>query len=241
MRNQITFSVEGRYALFTDPLTKLGGEKCTLQIPTYQALIGIIESCYWKPSIIWYVDKCCVINPIRTEAKGIRPINYGDGNDLAYYTYLTNVKYLVTAHFEFNTNRMDLQDDFCENKHYFIAKRCLEKGGRRDIYLGTRECQGYIQPAVFDTSLSYYKDYGIMDYGLQYHSLSYPDENGQGLLIAKFWRPKMDNGVIEFCRPEECQREVVIRKMAPKEFNSANFSGLSEKGLLDEYKECDET
>lgn len=48
MRNQIEFVVYGKYGLFTDPVTKIGGEKFTYQIPTYQALKGIVESIYWK-------------------------------------------------------------------------------------------------------------------------------------------------------------------------------------------------
>lgn len=42
--NIIEYTVFGRYALFTDPLSKTGGEKCSYQIPTYQALKGITES-----------------------------------------------------------------------------------------------------------------------------------------------------------------------------------------------------
>ena len=38
MRNQVEFKVYGKYALFTDPITRVGGEKFTYQIPTYQAL-----------------------------------------------------------------------------------------------------------------------------------------------------------------------------------------------------------
>ncbi|MCA6072990.1 MAG: CRISPR-associated protein Cas5, partial [Endomicrobium sp.] len=34
----------GKFALFTDPITKLGGEKCSYQIPTYEAIKGITES-----------------------------------------------------------------------------------------------------------------------------------------------------------------------------------------------------
>ena len=90
--NQVTFKVSGRFALFTDPMTKIGGEKSTLMIPTAEALKGIVSSVYWKPSILWFVDEVTVLNPIRTERKGIRPIKYyGGGNDLAYYTYLSNV------------------------------------------------------------------------------------------------------------------------------------------------------
>ncbi|MFI3213301.1 MAG: CRISPR-associated protein Cas5, partial [Eubacteriales bacterium] len=36
MENKITFRVTGRYGLFTDPVTKIGGEKNTLMIPTYE-------------------------------------------------------------------------------------------------------------------------------------------------------------------------------------------------------------
>ena len=226
MDNIFRFNVSGKYALFTDPLTKIGGEKSSLMIPTYQSLKGICESIYWKPSVIFYIDSVNILNPIRTESKGIRPINYSGGNDLSYYTYLTDVSYNVTAHFEFNRNRLDLKEDFNENKHYFIMKRCIEKGGRRDIFLGARECQGYVEPAV--TKSGYYASMGDMEFGLMYHSLSYPDENGQDKLIAKFWRPKMVNGTIEFCRPEDCEKEVFIKDMEVKKFSSLNFSNADD-------------
>ena len=41
-------------------------------IPTYEALKGITESIYWKPTIIWIIDAVRVMNPIQTETKGIR-------------------------------------------------------------------------------------------------------------------------------------------------------------------------
>lgn len=241
MKNEVTFEVYGKYALFTDPLTKIGGEKSTLMLPTYQALKGICESIYWKPTIIWFVDKVRIMNPIKTESKGIRPIKYSHGpneapNDLSYYTYLSDVKYIVTAHFEFNMNRPELEEDRNENKHYFIAKRSIEKGGRRDIFLGARECQGYVEP-VTNERQGYYDNMGEMSFGLQYHSLSYPDENGKEELWAKFWYPKMINGVIEFCRPNECPKEVFIRKMPMKKFDNTNFSGLNESEILDGYVE----
>ena len=87
--NIVEFSVYGDYALFSDPIMRVGGEKCTYQIPTYEALKGILSSVYWKPTIIWYIDKVRVMNPIRMEVKGIRTMKYnGGGNDLSYYTYL---------------------------------------------------------------------------------------------------------------------------------------------------------
>ena len=60
-KNTIEFRVWGRYALFTDPLTKVGGEKCSYHIPTYEALKGIAKSIYWKPTFIWHIDEVRVM------------------------------------------------------------------------------------------------------------------------------------------------------------------------------------
>ena len=139
--NIVEFKVTGRYALFTDPVNKVGGEKFTYQVPTYQAVKGILESVYWKPTFIWVVDKIRVMNPIRSQSQGVRPITYGGSgskkNTLSIYTYLKDVEYHVQAHFEWNMCRPELTVDRNENKHHNIAKRCILKGGRRDIFLGT--------------------------------------------------------------------------------------------------------
>lgn len=55
-RNSIEYKVYGKYALFSDPIMRVGGEKCTYQIPTYEAIKGITESIYWKPTLLWVVD-----------------------------------------------------------------------------------------------------------------------------------------------------------------------------------------
>ena len=88
--NIVEFQVEGDYGLFSDPIMRVGGEKCTYQVPTYEALKGILHSVYWKPTLIWIIDAVRIMNPIQTEVKGIRPIKYSGGNDLSYYTYLKN-------------------------------------------------------------------------------------------------------------------------------------------------------
>ena len=72
--NLVEFEVFGDYGLFTDPIFRVGGEKCTYQVPTYEALKGILSSVYWKPTIIWYIDAVRVMHQIQTEVKGIRPI-----------------------------------------------------------------------------------------------------------------------------------------------------------------------
>ena len=75
--NRVEFKVYGKYALFTDPLTKIGGEKCSYHIPTYEALKGVLSSVYWKPTIVWMIDKLRVMNRIRTQSQSVKPLNYG--------------------------------------------------------------------------------------------------------------------------------------------------------------------
>jgi len=238
--NSIEFKVYGRYALFTDPLTRIGGEKFTYEIPTYQALKGITESIYWKPTFQWYIDEVRIMKRIQTQSQGIRTIKYqSEGNDLSIYTYLKDVEYQVRAHFEWNENRPDLLEDRNENKHYFIAKRMLERGGRRDIFLGTRECQGYVEPCIFGEGKGFY-DNVDMSFSLMFHGITYPDEayNGEtkGKMTARFWFPEMQNGCIKFKRPEECSIHRVLKNMKMKNFDDNNFSGLKEfekEGMFD--------
>lgn len=235
-RNTVEFAVRGRYALFSDIITRAGGEKSSYPIPTYEALKGILHSIYWKPTIIWYIDSVRIMNPIRTARKGIRPIKYGGGNDLAYYTYLEDVYYQVRAHFEWNMNRPELEQDRNENKHHNIAKRMIERGGRRDIFLGTRECQGYVETCKFgDKSIiGAYDTCGRIPYGLMYHGITYADEaindDDKKMLTVRLWQPEMNNGIIDFIRPEECTVKRHIRKMSIKPFGKEydNFIGLDE-------------
>ncbi|WP_206917306.1 type I-C CRISPR-associated protein Cas5c [Alicyclobacillus suci] len=228
MRNAIEFVVYGDYALFTDPLTKLGGEKMSYSVPTYQALKGIVESIYWKPSLIMVVDAVRVMKSIRMESKGIRPIEYGGGNTLANYTYLRDVCYQVRAHFEFNLNRPDMAYDRNENKHHNILKRSLNAGGRRDIFLGTRECQGYVEPCEFGEGVGFYDSYPEIPLGCMVHGFNYPDETGRNKLEVRLWNPVMKKGVIEFIRPEQCTLVRTIRDMEPKRFDEMNVESVDE-------------
>lgn len=231
--NSIEYRLWGSYGLFTDPLTKMGGEKFTYQIPTYQALKGITESIYWKPTFVWVIDSVRVMKIIQTESKGIRPIHYQDSsNDLSIYTYLREVEYQVKAHFEWNTSREDLAHDRNEDKHYQIAKRTLAKGGRRDIFLGARECQGYVEPCVFGEGKGDYDKGGQLSFGLMLHGITYPDEKpfkkDKGEMIVRFWNAQMENGVINFIRPEECTILRSLGERQVKPFGSHNFTPVND-------------
>ncbi len=227
-RNIVEFKVSGRYALFSDPINRIGGEKFSYQVPTYQALKGILESVYWKPTLIWIIDEVRIMNPIKTQSQGIRPIDFGGGNTLSIYTYLANVEYQVRAHFEWNYHRPALAKDRNENKHYLIAKRMIKAGGRRDVFLGTRECQAYVEPCAFGEGVGAYDAYGDLSFGLMFHGFDYPDETGNDKLIARLWYPEMKNGYIRFLKPEECTIKRELSAMKAKLFDETNFSGLEE-------------
>lgn len=228
--NSVEFRVFGKFALFTDPLTRIGGEKFSYQIPTYQALKGILESVYWKPTIVWMIDSVRVMKMIQTQSKGIRPIKYEGGNDLSIYTYLADVEYQVKAHFEWNQHRSELEHDRNENKHYAMAKRMIARGGRRDIFLGTRECQGYVEPCTWREGEGAYDDCPELAFGLMFHGFTYPDESSDGKLSARMWYPVMQNGIVKFIPPESCPVIREIKSQHPMMFvPGENFSPVDEE------------
>ena len=230
-RNSVQFKVFGRMALFTDPLTKIGGEKASYPIPTYQALKGVLESVYWKPTIVWIIDEMRVMKRVHTQSRGIRPISLNGGNDLSVYQYLADVEYEVSAHFEFNMHRTDLAEDRNEHKHHNMAQRMIKRGGRRDIFLGTRECQGYVEylkPEEYGTVRSEYEGSGEISFGTMYHGITYADEGDMKAFYVRLWQPVMKDGVVTFIRPEECTMVKKIRSTSVKEFNKSNVQFVEE-------------
>lgn len=232
-RNTVEFQVSGDYALFSDPITRVGGERFSYPIPTYEALKGILHSVFWKPTIKWIIDEARVMKPIQMETKAIKPLVYSGGNELSYCTYLKDVVYQVRAHFVQNKNRPEFEHDWNEHKYHNMAKRMIERGGRRDVFLGVRECQAYVEPCVFGEGEGYYdKAPGEISFGFAYHGMTYADEaeleEDKGKLTVRFWYPKMQNGYIKFCLPEECQQKRHLHAMEMKHFPDKKFSGLNE-------------
>jgi len=210
--SKINFNLYGSYALFTDPISYSGGEKSTYHIPTYDALRGICESIYWKPTFIWVVDKLKVINPIKTQSLGMTPLKYNDSNyDLCIYTYLRNVFYQVEAHIEWNPDRPDLEEDRNMGKHHAIALRSLDRGGRKNIHLGVSECPGYVTPCEFGDIEGVYDNLPECAFGKIFHGYTYPGINND-ILYARFWDVVMKNGIIEFVPPEQCTMVRPIRR-----------------------------
>ncbi len=198
--------LKGEYALFTTPSTKGGGEKMSYQIPTREALRGIADAVYFKPVFKNCIDEVKIINPIRTQTMGFRALLRSGKADLNYYTYLKDVEYLVKYHFEWDENREDLIYDRNEMKHQEIMKRSLIKGGRRDIFLGTRECVGYVEKITkeeYENTKGFYENQNL-SFGIMFHSFIYPVKPGSEL-ISCFTETKMENGIIKFKESEECE------------------------------------
>ena len=231
-RNTVEFALKGPNALFSDILTRPSGEKMSYPIPTYEALKGALHSVYWKPTFIWYIDAVRVMRPIQYERKGVRPLKYNGGNTLAYYTYLRDVEYHVRAHFEWNPNRPELSDDRNEHKHHNITKKMIARGGRRDVFLGTRECQADVEPCVFGEGPGAYDHSGTIHYGLMEHGITYADEAMRGedklKMTLRLWAPVMENGIIQFIKPEECKTCRHIRSMDIKPFTIKDIAGVDE-------------
>lgn len=233
--NEFSFKVSGPLALFSDPITRVGGEKHTYPIPTYSALVGITKAIYYKPTILIVIDSVKVLEPIQTCSKGIRTMKYNDQNrnDLSMYTYLTNVSYAVKAHFEWNMNHPELEDDRNEMKHYKIMERMIKLGGRRAVQLGASECPAYVEPCNFEKEKGYYDNSDAeISFGLMFHSFIYPDEaileEDKGKLMVCFHTPVMKNGQIDFIRPEECTIKRHIRDGKIKEFGNDKISSVDE-------------
>lgn len=238
--SSVEFQISGDRALFSEIITRVGGEKFTTPIPSYEAIKGILQSVYWKPTIIWVIDEVRVMNKIQTERKSIKTYVYSSKDpskryDLSYYTYLTDVVYQVRAHFEWNPNRPELAEDRIEQKHLAIANRMIRSGGRRDVFLGTRECQAYVEPCVFGEGTGFYDHVEEIPYGLSYHGLTYADEailpEDKGFMTVRFWQPVMKHGIIQYVRPEECVTKHHVKKMPIKVFSKQkeNFTPVTEE------------
>lgn len=208
--NPFYMEVKGDYALFTAPETKGGGEKYSYTVPTKQALEGIVDGIYWKPVLKNVVDEVRVINPIKTEVKGIRTLLTSGGQDINYYSYLRDVRYFVKYHFEWNLEREDLKQDRNEKKHQEIMLRSLRKGGRMDIFLGTRECVGYVKKLTKEEYEAEKTEYlnENMNLGIMFHSFKYPQKNKK--LKSYYTNTIMTNGRIIFKKQEECEIENIL-------------------------------
>ncbi len=210
-RNRIEFELSGRLAMFTDPLTKAGGERLSLPVPTYEALKGAVGGIYLSHAIEWVIDSVRVMNKIATEPLTVTRRRYRHAeSEIAVYTYLTDVRYRVRAHFVWSkSSKQDERTEANENKYYQMTVRSIGRGGRRTVYLGTHECVAEINEAEFTADRGYYDGSGKEDFGLMHHSFIYGET-----LTETMWDCVMENGVISFPKPCDCPVSRAVRRIS---------------------------
>lgn len=201
----IKLKVWGDYACFTRPEMKV--ERVSYDVMTPSAARGILEAIYWKPSIIWVVDRIHVLNPIyfdnvrRNELASKIPVAtvkkaMKDGMSLVEVfieddrqqraaMVLRNVAYVIEAHFDFRGD-----EDNNPAKHKEMFERRASKGQCfHHPYLGCREFPARFELVEEEISASVHtgeKDLGFMLYDIDF-------END---MEARFFRACMINGVI---------------------------------------------
>jgi len=193
-------------------------ERVSYDVMTPSAARGILEAIYWKPAIMWKIDKIHVLNPIRFDnirrnevlgtisvsqikkaMKGEEVELYQDSNeDRAQRAslLLRDVCYCIEAHFELTK---DAGPEDTPEKHYNMALRRMRKGQcYHNPYLGCREFPAnfeIIEEGIPASCYSGEKDLGFMLWDLQYNKDSKKEP------IPIFYRAFMKDGIIDI---EKC-------------------------------------
>lgn len=209
----IALRVWGRYACFTRPEMKV--ERVSYDAITPSAARGILEAVYWKPAIVWRMDRIHVLKPIRfanirrnelaskIPFSNVKRAMSDLSSRLAVYVeedrqqrasmVLENVDYVLEAHFELTDRAGSIApSDAQPQKHYEIFKRRAQAGQCfHRPYLGTREFPAFfqwIEPEDIPTSdLT-----GTLPLGFMLHDIDF----GRNM-EPEFFRAELKNGIIE--------------------------------------------
>lgn len=211
----IKLKVWGDYACFTRPEMKV--ERVSYDVMTPSAARGILEAIYWKPSIIWVIDKIHVLNDIRfdnirrNELGGVLAIGaiskamkdgkspvetfIEDDRQQRAAMVLKDVAYIIEAHFDFTGI-----EDNNPVKHKEIFERRASQGQYfHHPYLGCREFSAHfelVESEAIKSSLSGEKDLGWM-----LHDIDFKNN-----MEAGFFRAIMKDGTITI--PAFCSQGV---------------------------------
>ncbi|HIH03826.1 MAG TPA: type I-C CRISPR-associated protein Cas5 [Methanoregulaceae archaeon] len=217
----ITLRVRGDYACFTRPEMK--AERVSYDVITPSAARGILEAIYWKPAIVWRIDRIHVLNPIRFDtvrrnevsskistrnvvqamrggevALGLNASDSAERVQRASYL-LRDVDYCIEAHFDM-TDRAGPEDT--PEKHYNVALRRMRKGQCfHHPYLGCREFPTRFDLVDGPVPRSHYEGQTV-DLGFMLHDIDFANE-----MTPVFFRATMRDGVIDCA---ECLRAGAI-------------------------------
>lgn len=212
MEAKYSYTVQGASALFTDPITRGAGSHETYPLPTYEALRGLSDAIYWKPSITHVIDRVRVMNKIKTFTKG-GVITVDNKPKRIIHKYLRDVAYQIEGHIELNLNQIHMKD-FDLKKHWHIMQESIQMGGRMNPFLGTSECIALVESCEFGEGSGFYDNIDST-FGLMFHSFEYPNITGKNEFAARLWIPTMVNGIIEFPRTLETSHRQFIRSQGP--------------------------
>lgn len=210
----IQIEVWGERALFTRP--ELSVERVSYDVITPSAARGLIESIYWHPGIRYEIDKIHVLNPIcftnirrnevkskasastiksamLDESKALPYINTKDDIQQRASLILTDVHYLIEAHFGL-TNQAKPENN--TGKFKDIIRRRLEKGqcystpyfGCREFPANFKAYEGALPPQ------GYYSNSIEQSLGLMLYDMNYADLSN---ITPMYFRAVMRGGVID--------------------------------------------
>lgn len=203
-KKSLTFKilVRGDRACFTRPEMKI--ERYSYEVMTPSAARGVLTAILWHPAMEWVVEKIHVLKPVnydyimRNELKIIPKkdsmVYIGDNRTQRGTTFLTDVAYVVEAHFELQPTLLGSTDTYVKFEEMMLRR--LTKGQQyRQPFLGCREFPAdvSIAPESWDVPLGFrYKDLGIMFKGWDY---------SKEPIQPKVFHAVMNNGCITV--PEE--------------------------------------
>ena len=206
----IRLEVWGDYALFTR--MEMKAERVSDDVLTPSAARGIIEAVYWKPAILWHIDKIHVYNPIeftnirrnevssKMSARAVDSVMNGGAKPLYINTnadrqqrasmVLKNVRYVIEAHFEL-TDKAGETDTI--EKHYNIALRRMRNGQcYHNPCFGCREFPANFRLIEDDLPKSNLK--GEIDLGYMLYDMDFTNLED---IKPMFFRPIMRDGIID--------------------------------------------
>ena len=205
----IALRVRGEYACFTRPEMK--AERVSYDVVTPSAARGILEAIFWKPAIVWRIDRIHVLNQVRFDSvrrnevsnkvstrnvfQAMRGGEVTLGIDASEKreqraTYLLrDVDYVIEAHFDL-TDRTGPGDT--KEKFFNMALRRMRKGQCfHHPYLGCREFPLWFELIEGEIPPSYYAG-STVDLGYMLHDIDFTND-----ITPVFYRAVMRDGVID--------------------------------------------
>ena len=210
------YKVTGDLAMFTDPISKGMGEYVSYGFPTHQALVGLSSSIYWKPAILHRIDRVKIMKPMQFSVINVKNLKWSKPVDqcgIFTYTYLKDVEYYVEGHIELNEENTDVEEknEVSLRKHYEIMLSSIRRGGRRPVFLGTKECVCFVDlisekdfneaKQEFEEAKSFYSNHPDIPFLRMFYGFDY---NRNGTVKARhFCNGVIQKGMVDY---NECQK-----------------------------------